>query len=315
MPAKSQSALPNPAAVLPGEADVLANVLADLSDHDAKLVYADWLEEHDDPRGPLLRKFVTAYRAGKKLPAVKSAPEPWRDLVGITLIEKAQEWLASHTDKFLRLARPAFRLESSDTPDEDIPIGANKLGGLPDMPVDAEWPEWERGTLSFIGQVNLAGLAPSPVGRELPSVGLLSFFREEEAIDREDVGGWRVFHFPDTSRLLRHERPPSLGQWGQPQPQSLTFTETLTLPDFDYSPVSDELGLDNDYEEAYRQLSPEHLEHRLLGHAQPIHNDVLAGKDERHLLTVDIGNVLYFTIREDDLRQHRFDRTGFEFER
>ena len=48
--------------MLPGEADVLANVLADLSDHDAKLVYADWLEERDDRRGPLLRKFVTAYQ-------------------------------------------------------------------------------------------------------------------------------------------------------------------------------------------------------------------------------------------------------------
>ena len=64
-PTKPKSAFSDPAAALPGEADILANVLADLSDHDAKLVYADWLEERDDPRGELLRKFVTAHRAGK----------------------------------------------------------------------------------------------------------------------------------------------------------------------------------------------------------------------------------------------------------
>src|ERR1700744_4029910 len=92
-------ALPNPAATLPGEADILANVLTDLSDDHAKLVYADWLEERDDPRGPLLRKFVNAYRAGKKLPSVKSAPKPWCDLVGLTLIAKLRTTvLAPETD-------------------------------------------------------------------------------------------------------------------------------------------------------------------------------------------------------------------------
>ena len=81
-------AFPKPAAVLSGEADILANVIANLTDDHAKLVYADWLEDHDDKRGPLLREFITAYRYGKKLPAVKSAPKPWRDLVGMTLLAK-----------------------------------------------------------------------------------------------------------------------------------------------------------------------------------------------------------------------------------
>jgi uncharacterized protein (TIGR02996 family) len=315
MPAKPKSPFPHPAATLPGEVDILANVLADLSDHDAKLVYADWLEEHDDKRGPLLRKFVTAYRGGKKLPKVTSAPEPWRDLVGITLIEKAQEWSAPHTDTFLRLARPALRFEMIDVPDDDMPIGTGKLGGLPDMPLNVEWPVWERGTLAFLVQLNLAQLALSPVCRELPSAGTLSFFREETAVDREDVGGWRVLYFREDEQLAQRERPKSLPTWGQRSSGRILFAEVLTLPHHNYSPWGKEIGLENIDEEAYRQLSPEHLEHRLLGHEQPIQNVILNDNAERHLLTVDIGNVLYFTIMEEDLRHHRFDRTGFEFER
>ncbi len=61
-------AFPDPAAPLPGEADLLAKVVADLRDDTAKLVYADWLEERDDPRGPFLRAVVTAARAKKPLP-------------------------------------------------------------------------------------------------------------------------------------------------------------------------------------------------------------------------------------------------------
>jgi uncharacterized protein (TIGR02996 family) len=313
MPPKS--AFPKPAAVLPGEADVLANVLSDLSDHDAKLVYADWLEEHDDPRGPLLRNFVTAHRAGKKLPALKSAPQSWCDLVGLTLIEKAQEWLAPHTDTFLRLARPALRLEMIPNPDEGLPIGGSKLAGLPDMPANAEWPECERGTLDFMAQINLADVASSVVCRELPREGILSFFVEESAIDRTDRGGWRVFHFADATALVRRPRPASLQEWVHFSPHCFLFTETLTLPCRNNSPWDDELSLSEDDAEAYWELYGHSCGPRLLGYPQPIQNDVLTGKDDRHLLTVAPGNVFYFTIKEEDLRQHRFDRTGFEMQR
>ena len=40
------------------------------------LVYADWLEERDDSRGPLLRKFVNAFRSKKKHFEVREAFRP-----------------------------------------------------------------------------------------------------------------------------------------------------------------------------------------------------------------------------------------------
>ena len=41
------------AAQLPGEADLLAAVADSPNNDDTKLVYADWLEDHDDARGRL----------------------------------------------------------------------------------------------------------------------------------------------------------------------------------------------------------------------------------------------------------------------
>src|SRR5438045_3257308 len=82
---------PDPAATLPGEADILASVVANPADDTAKLVYADWLEECDDPRGPFLRAFVKAAHAGDPLPDSAAFPKPWLDLVGFTLVEGIRE--------------------------------------------------------------------------------------------------------------------------------------------------------------------------------------------------------------------------------
>lgn len=320
MAAKAKPALPNPAAVLPGEADILANVIANLADHDAKLVYADWLEERDDPRGPQLREFIHAYRQGKKLPWVE-APEPWRDLVGITLIDEASEELAPFTDTFLRLARPALRLESQVTPDEELSIGVSKLGGSPDMPTEVEWPEWvwehgEPKPHSFMAQINLVDLGQSVVARDLPHDGVLSFFWEQEdATDSDCVGGWGVFHFRDIPTLVRRKNPSVRTWWSRSDIRSVTFTETLTLPKHNDSPVSAELGLKYEDIGAYECLHPHFMGDYLLGHPRPLHSDVLRNEKNRLLLQLSAGEMLYFTIHEEDLREQRFDRVGFAFQR
>ena len=315
-------AFSNPSAILPGEADILANVLAHLSDYTAKLVYADWLEDRDDPRGPLLREFVNAYLAGRTLPDVTSAPEPWCDLVGITLIDKSQESLARHTNTLLRLARPALRLDISPEPirEDEIPVGSSKVGGSPDMPQDVEWPVWEilgeRRSHTFHVQINLADIASSPVARELPSSGLLSFFQEDAATLRDCTGGWRVFHFRDPSQLFRREPPVDLDAWKRETTHSIAFTEMLTLPDSDDSPYSQELGLNGEEkDDTYSALSSEYFQSHLLGYPRQIHYRVEEGKEDRLLLQLATGHIWYFRIKEDDLRQQRFDRVGFDWER
>lgn len=43
-------AIPISASPLPGEAEILGHVVSDLNDLARKLVYADWLDDHDDPQ-------------------------------------------------------------------------------------------------------------------------------------------------------------------------------------------------------------------------------------------------------------------------
>ncbi len=325
MPAKPTSAFSVRAATLPGEADILAHVLADLSDHNAKLVYADWLEEHDDKRGPFLRKFVTAHRDWKALPALKGVPKAWRDLVGLSLIVETQNSpLVMSEAQILALARPAIEFNSARAAEKSIPVGASKLGGGPDLPPDAEWPCLWDIPLAFLGQFNLAELAVSPVARDLPATGLLSVFARYDEDDGNDdlpKGAWRFLYFPDTGKLKRHPSPDLVFASCR-----VSYSEVLTLPAPD-SPWRTQLGIGPKHlgYECYRDLQMElgggvHL----LGYPVTIQGDVLGKKGVRHLLTISgaqatgwewgDGGALYFTLPEADLRAGRFDRVKLEMQ-
>lgn len=325
MPAKPKSAFSALAATLPDEADILATVLADLSDHNAKLVYADWLEDRDDPRGPLLRKFVTAHRDGTKLPALTGASKAWRDLLGLSLtVELLNGPLASRAAQILALARPAIEFNSVKAAEKSIPVGASKLGGGADLPPDTEWPcRWDI-PLAFLGQFNLAELHASPVVRDLPSTGLFSVFAVYEGDDVYDgfpKGSWRFLYFPDTAKLKRHPAPdlvfPSC---------RVSYSEILTLPKTE-SPWRAALGIGPKhpgyecYDDLQRELVGGDL---LLGHPWPIQGDVLRKKSVRHLLTISGAQAtewrwgdwgaLYFTLPEADLKAGRFDRVKLEMQ-
>jgi uncharacterized protein (TIGR02996 family) len=322
MPAKPKSPFPNPAAPLPGEADVLANVLVDLSDHAAKLVYADWLEEHNDTRGPLLRSFITAYLTGKKLPSVKSVPKPWRDLVGFSVVARARDSvLVDILDPVLAAARPAIAYTTRKAAEKTLPVGTSKFGGRPDLPAGAKWPRFDDRPLSFLGQFNLAELHASPVARELPATGVLSAFclyDEDDGNDYFPKGSWRLFHFPDPSKLVRTAFDDELEDESRFASCRVEYTEALTLPDMD-SPAAEGLNLedahpaDDVYRDIYYNLcAGDHI----LGHAFPIQGSI-GRKDTRHLLTIGgngqtgwgfgDGGALYFTLSGDALQKGRFD--------
>jgi uncharacterized protein (TIGR02996 family) len=323
-------AFPDPAARLPGEADLLAGVVANPADDTARLVYADWLQERGDPRGSLLRASVAAFRAGKKLPSAKAVPKPWCDLVGITLLGKLRTaGLSDRAGSLLPLARPALRFKSAKAAEATLPVGAGRLGGRPDLPPETKWPTYQEEPLAFLGQFNLADLAASLVCRELPADGVLSvFYLPDEEDDRgsDPKGTFRVFHFPDVSKLARRDPPAELGEGRRFRSCRVTFAETLTMPDVE-SPWRKELGLggDEDARDKYQeQVAGFDCGHRLLGHPTPIQNDVLGRKSARHLLTIGTddragwewfdGGSLYFTIGEGDLRAGRFDRVRCELQ-
>jgi len=325
MPPKSP--FPEPAATLPGEADILAAVVSNLADDTAKLVYSDWLEEHDDPRGKLLRDSVTAFRAGKKLPPLKTTSRPWCELVGIPLLNKIQlAELTAKADQILALARPALTCKSTRAADAKIPVGASKLSGLPDLPPKAAWPVFQGEPLHFLAQFNLTELSKSLACRDLPNTGLISIFSvydEDEGNDDFSKGSWRLFHFPDVAKLSRCVSDP-----GSPfQSCRLEFRETMSLPAWD-SPWKKELGLGLDQSnwDVYQEQVVGFGDgfHRVLGYPIPIQGDVLGKKSVRHLLTIDSDEYsgwnwgddgcLYFLIDDADLKAKRFDRVRMEMQ-
>ncbi len=168
---------PDPAAVLPGEAEMVAAVLANLTDDLPKLVYADWLEERGDPRGVFLREFTTASRSGGNLPDAGGFSKSWLDLTGCRAVAAVREHeLPISPDELLKDALPALTFTSEPASDADLLIGQSKFGGEPDVPPGFEWPEFRGRSLSFLAQFNLMRLSRSPVCREFPHAGLLSVF-------------------------------------------------------------------------------------------------------------------------------------------
>jgi uncharacterized protein YwqG len=234
--------------------------------------------------------------------------------------------LTDHAAALLRLARPALTFKPVRAAEEKLVVGETKLGGCPDLPAEARWPLWHKEPLAFLGQFNLGELRATPVCRELPGSGVLSVFYagSDKAFDNTDKGAWRVFHFPDTSALVRRELPAELDEDHRFKSCRVQFTEILTLPDRD-SPWESEHPLAEEENDTYSELmGRDDLGHRLLGYASVLQNDVHGRKNVRHLLTIDSDHrpdwmwgdsgLLYFTIREDHLQQHKFENVRFEMQ-
>jgi uncharacterized protein (TIGR02996 family) len=54
------------------------------------LIYADWLEEHGDPRGPYLRRFPDIYRVIARLRTIPTSHAQQYDLAGPSLQDREQ---------------------------------------------------------------------------------------------------------------------------------------------------------------------------------------------------------------------------------
>jgi uncharacterized protein YwqG len=64
--------------------------------------------------------------------------------------------LADIVERVRPHARPSVRLRRAAADDAEIPVGATKFGGSPDLPAGTPWPMRDRRPLGFVGQVALA---------------------------------------------------------------------------------------------------------------------------------------------------------------
>lgn len=128
-------------------------------------------------------------------------------------------------DMVMRFALPMARIAMEDLDGDEIPVGASKYGGLPDLPEGTAWPmatairphtpEGHKYPLTFVAQINFAEASPF-LGDDpaWPREGLLSFFFDAVCCpvgdhDRRETEGFRLIWSPTKSEPIIPASPPS----------------------------------------------------------------------------------------------------------
>lgn len=311
------------------ERDWIAKIVARLEDDDPKLAYADWLERRNDDRANFLQKYVLAIRSMNpaEFPPDAGLPEEWLELIGYRLMARAaNKGFPELKSPILRLARPALRMKKEPTDDQQIKIGASKVGGLPDLPPGFVWPPGGEcraiynddtgGTerlAGFLAQINLAEIANTQAAHGLPKSGLLSFFCfQDMENDHPDAIGVKAILIPGTPTLTRMEPPKRLTKGNEVFPVNrLILEETLDLPESFDGPWSDEMQPAGhpDYSSVldhFRSLNFDNI----LGYGRATSGaDPTPDRQSRHLIVLSnaAGCRLHIQISQNDLNACNFD--------
>ncbi len=173
---------------------------------------------------------------------------------------------ASEVQALLSQVRPELRarLSASGRPavqyatarlraGQTMPVGASKIGGLPDLPPGVGWPTWVPATgpgtprpLAFFAQIDLA-LVHAHLDVPMPTDGVLQLFSDYDftglsdgitGLFNDELQGARVVHIPAGTPLARAVAPPDIELLPEAAVAPLL---TWTLP------VPEDLD-DNDYD-------------------------------------------------------------------
>jgi len=186
---------------------------------------------------------------------------------------------------FDALARPSIRIYPTPVDEDDLPIGASKDGGLPDLPPDLAWPEFKGLPQSFIAQFRLSEVRPYDIEGVLPSEGMLWFFydakQENYGEDPQDRGAWQVlFREGDLTNLQHTSAPIKLPAESRFKACSVHFASEITLSQVPQMEIANydwsEEELEK-YEDVMTRLTPPDQRafcHRLLGHPYLIQEDM-----------------------------------------
>jgi uncharacterized protein YwqG len=188
------------------------------------------------------------------------------------------------SEQLVSLSKISIRFTTTKSSDEKIPIGASKVGGVPDLPANYLYPTWKNIPLSFLAQINLADISNFESASVLPSSGILSFFysatQETWGFDPKDKGSWQVYYFANPKDLQRIETLSDVPEEGRYQACTVSFFEELTLPPF-LSLIIENLKLDSNERKKYIRLedileeeNQNKMKNRILGYPDAIQNDM-----------------------------------------
>ena len=234
-----------------------------------------------------------------------------------------------------------------------LPVGASRIGGLPDLPEDVKWPDVDRKPLVFLAQFDLSSIVVYDKGELLPSTGFLYFFYGDGGegvwgFDPDDRFHWRVIFHPGPRPILRRSNLPSqLPARALFKECAVRFSAADTLP----NDSPEKIEADR-YCELKELLGSFTTHHQLLGHESPLQGDVklecqlvsnglycgdasgyedpraaelgagakdwillfqVDSDDNPNMMWGDLGR-LYFCIRKQDLRERCFDKAWMIFQ-
>ncbi|MEM9776718.1 MAG: GNAT family N-acetyltransferase [Chloroflexota bacterium] len=243
------------------------------------------------------------YMLGKKLEPGKDATKRLQDRVAFEKLAKTHNLDASASSIFA-ISEPCLHLASTISRDEDIPVGASKFGGDPDVPLGFEWPYWQNSFLSLLLQVNLSELQALFPTTDLPKTGLLSIFFEHNNdavfMNPDDQESFQVYYFDKTDSLRRTNSPETPKfQFSYP-PCKVEFKISRSFP----SPISKVLhnvGMsDWEIDSSYSDLYYGHLElsnpkHQIFGHPFIHQDDDFGIKSQLLSNRISLKNNFVFT--------------------
>ncbi|MHB0999013.1 MAG: YwqG family protein [Armatimonadota bacterium] len=193
--------------------------------------------------------------------------------------------ISKYEDVLVNLCRNSIEISCKPVNEDELEIGESKIGGLPDLPSETAWPEFNNEPLSFIAQFRMSDTAKYDADHLLPETGMLYFFydayQQPWGGDPSDAGHWKVIYYNgDLSNLERREAPDTLPEEVRFKASQVAFSKELSLPP---SESHDIHILDMSIKEisAYQDIllstydnHETNVYHRLLGHPDIIQDDM-----------------------------------------
>lgn len=148
-------------------------------------------------------EILTAAGHGEHAAAVAALAQPAFRLVATTLAPRPSQFRRSPDDP----PYDAESLAAFDPAMAAVPLGASRLGGVPDLPPGVAWPERDGVPMEFIAQIRLADVSDP----RLPAAGSLAMFYNAQwsttDMERDAACCAAIFHDGPDEALVRAVPP------------------------------------------------------------------------------------------------------------
>jgi uncharacterized protein YwqG len=182
--------------------------------------------------------------------------------------------LGEVADAMLATARKCIRFDATGEPFNATGAGLSKIGGLPDLPRNVDWPHWNKRPLAFLAQIAFSELPAIDDPLKLPQTGLLSFFydvvEQPWGYDPKNSGSSCVVFTAGSHDVERRAAPAELPEEAQLLELQLSAQEHYSLPGWESDEIHS-LNLSETQMDAFdavkSELTPEYPStcHQLLG--------------------------------------------------